>query len=168
LNRDQKVDSRGLFERLYCMESLNSILGSSSIRQINHSKTFNVGTVRGLHFQFPPYSETKIITCMRGKVFDVVVDIRKESQTFLKHFSILLSENSSQSLIVPQGFAHGFQALSPSCELLYMHTADYKADAEGTLNIRDHMLEIQWPISIGDQSEKDKNAQFLKSGFAGI
>jgi dTDP-4-dehydrorhamnose 3,5-epimerase len=161
-------DARGYLERLFCQETLNSLLQDKTIRQINRTLTQNKGAVRGLHFQYPPHAEIKIVSCIKGQVWDVVVDLRRGSSTFLQHHPVLLSENNHQSYLIPEGCAHGFQTLTPDCEMLYFHTADYNADAEGALNACDPRLAINWPQPITDRSERDKNHAMLADDFQGI
>jgi dTDP-4-dehydrorhamnose 3,5-epimerase len=161
-------DSRGFLERLFCQETLKSLLQGKTIRQINRTLTQQKGTVRGLHFQFPPHAETKIVTCLKGKVWDVAVDLRRDSSTFLQYHAVLLSEKNHQSYIIPEGFAHGFQTLTPDCEMLYFHTADYNAEAEGALNATDPQLAINWPEPIAERSERDQRHALLTGDFRGI
>lgn len=168
IERQPIGDSRGFLERLFCQETLNSLLQGKTIRQINRTLTQNKGTVRGLHFQYPPHAETKIVTCIKGQVWDVAVDLRRGSSTFLQHHAVLLSEDNHQSYLIPVGFAHGFQTLSPDCEMLYFHTADYNAEAEGALNACDPRLAINWPQPISDRSERDKNHTMLTDDFHGM
>ena len=105
--------------------------------QINHTLTGRRGTVRGMHYQRPPHAETKFISCLRGEVFDVAVDLRHDSPTFLRWHAEVLSAENHRTLVVPEGFAHGFQTLAEDCELLYLHTAAFAADSEGALNAND-------------------------------
>ena len=168
IERQPIGDSRGLLERLFCQETLNSFLQGKTIRQINRTLTQNKGTVRGLHFQYPPFVETKIVTCLKGQVWDLAVDLRRGSSTFLQFHAVLLSEDNHQSYLIPEGFAHGFQTLTPDCEMFYFHTADYKAEAEGALNACDPRLAINWPEHITDRSERDKNHAMLTDDFHGM
>ena len=115
IERQPSGDSRGLLERLFCQETLNSFLQGKTIRQINRTLTQNKGTVRGLHFQYPPFVETKIVTCLKGQVWDLAVDLRRGSSTFLQFHAVLLSEDNHQSYLIPEGFAHGFQTFPPDC-----------------------------------------------------
>lgn len=161
-------DSRGFLERLFCQETLGHYLQGKTIRQINRTLTEQKGTVRGLHFQYPPNAETKIVTCLKGQVWDVAVDLRRGSPTFLQHHAVLLTEDNYQSYLIPEGFAHGFQTLTPNCEMLYFHTADYIALNEGTLNALDPRLAIQWPESITERSERDTSHAMLTDNFNGI
>ena len=102
------------------------------ICQINKTLTREKGTVRGLHFQQSPYAETKIVSCLRGKVWDVVVDLREGSSTFLSYHAVELSADNHKSYLIPEGFAHGFQTLTSNCELLYFHTAEYNKGSGGS------------------------------------
>ena len=160
-------DNRGSFSRIFCENELSSIL-DFNIKQINHSVTSKRGTIRGLHFQYEPNSEIKMIKCVKGSVFDVVVDIRRNSETFLKVFSIELSEFNNKIIFIPKGFAHGFQALEDDTELIYLHSSLYKPSNEGALNPMDKILDITWPEDISNISEKDKNHPFITDKFKGI
>ena len=168
MQRDVKGDTRGYFERLFCQNLMRQFLGKRQICQVNHSYTAKIGTVRGLHFQSPPFAEMKIVTCVKGKVMDVAVDLRKDSPTYLKHFSLLLTETNHHSLIIPEGFAHGFQTLVDNCELIYFHTECYNQSFEGGLNAIDPMLAIDWPLPISERSSKDEQFGYISKEFKGI
>ena len=168
IKRKPLGDSRGYLERLFCQETLNTILHRKTIRQINHTFTKKKGTVRGLHFQYMPYTETKIVSCLKGKIWDVAVDLRKGSPTFMQHHSVILSEDNFKSFIVPDGFAHGFQTLTEDCEMLYFHTNDYVPEAEGALNAKDPALDINWPLDIQEMSDRDQNHPIVAEGFEGV
>ena len=161
-------DSRGFLERVFCQDALGKLLGGKTIRQINFTLTHQMGVVRGLHFQKPPCAETKIVNCLKGKVWDVAVDLRRGSPTFLGHHAVMLTEDNHRSFLIPEGFAHGFQTLASNCELMYLHTADYDAKAEGALNATDPLLSIPWPKPITERSERDVNHPILTSNFQGI
>ena len=148
-------DHRGYFERFFCMEELIDLIDNQQIVQINHSRSEKAGTVRGMHFQYPPYAEKKFVSCLKGKVFDVAVDIRKESPTFLKWHGEILSEENHKTLFVPEGFAHGFQSLSDYTEILYLCTAVYSPEAEDGLNPLDAKIDISWPLAISELSDRD-------------
>jgi len=167
LVRQPISDSRGFFERLFCMEELKEIVPDKHIVQINHTNTNKKGIVRGLHYQRAPYSEIKCISCLRGEVFDVVVDLRMDSPTYLQWHSELLSEKNYKTIIVPEGFAHGFQSLTDDCEMLYFHTSEFNPESEAGLNARDPRLSISWPLEITEQSLRDKLHPFLKDEFYG-
>ena len=168
IERHSIADSRGLFERMFCHESLGQLLQGKTVRQINRSFTKRKGTVRGLHFQYPPNAETKIVTCLRGKVCDVAVDLRKGSPTFLDYNVVLLTEDNQRSYLIPEGFAHGFQTLTSDCEMLYLHTTDFAEKFEGALNAKDPRLAIDWPEPMTDCSERDLNHPMLKDDFKGV
>ena len=121
-----------------------------------------------MHFQLPPHAETKLVSCLRGEIFDVAVDLRKNSPTFLQCHGEVLSESNHRSLLIPEGFAHGFQALSDDCELIYLHTAAYEASAEGALNAIDQRLAIAWPMVITEISDRDRRHPMLAADFEGI
>lgn len=154
-------DKRGSFSRLFCKEEFKNLGFNKSIKQINLSVTKSKGVIRGLHFQSRPFSETKIVTCIRGEVFDVAVDIRKESPTYLRWFGVVLSPDKNNSFFIPDGFAHGFQSLSDNCELVYMHSELYNQDSEGILNAFDPKIAISWPLSVLEMSDRDRNAPMI-------
>jgi dTDP-4-dehydrorhamnose 3,5-epimerase len=168
IDLEKNNDQRGFLTRLFCQKKFSNLLKEKSIRQINRTFTKKEGVVRGLHFQYSPSAEIKIVSCIRGKVWDVAVDLRKGSSTFLHYYSVTLSEDNSQSLFIPQGFAHGFQTLTSNCEMLYFHTEDYNANSEGALNSLDPLLSIKWPKIISERSIRDNNHPMLDKNFIGI
>lgn len=161
-------DPRGFLSRFYCFEEFAEAGLSITIRQINQSLTIKKGAVRGMHFQYPPYAETKFVSCLRGEVFDIAVDLRRDSPTFLRSHGEILSAGNRKSLRIPEGCAHGFQALTNDCELIYLHTAHYHPEAEGALNIADPKLNIAWPLPIDDLSERDRSHAFIGESYQGI
>ncbi len=160
-------DERGSFSRVYCEEEMKDIFGNI-IKQINHSITKKKGTVRGLHYQYEPNSEVKMLKCISGAVLDVVVDIRKESPTFLQVFTMELTAQNKKMIYIPKGFAHGFQTLEDNTELLYLHSSIYKPSLEGALNVKDPLLNINWPLDIINLSKRDNEHKFLSAAFKGI
>lgn len=168
IQRNYVGDTRGFFERLFCSSDLEPLMKHRRIAQINQSLTHDVGAVRGMHFQHPPYAETKIVTCTKGELFDVAVDVRSSSPTFLQWFGIRLSEENHTSLLIPEGFAHGFQVLRPDSQILYFHSAPYHKDAEGALNALDPRVAIAWPLAVGSRSERDAEHPMLEDSFPGI
>lgn len=168
LTRRRMADARGFLERMYCAEDLAPMLGARRIAQINRTLTLRPGTVRGLHFQHPPHAETKIVGCLRGAVFDVAVDLRAGSPTLLRWHGEVLSAGNGAGLVIPEGFAHGFQTLEPDCELVYFHTAPYAPGSEGGLNVRDPAIGIGWPAPIVELSERDAALPFAGHGFEGL
>lgn len=161
-------DQRGFLSRFYCSEEFRAAGINKPIAQINHTLTRKKGAVRGLHFQHPPYAETKLVNCLKGEIWDVAVDFRHGSPTFLQWHGEILSAENRKSLLIPEGCAHGFQALTEDCELIYLHTAAYHPEAEGALNVADPRLNIAWPLPIGDLSERDRAQPFLGPDFPGI
>lgn len=168
ITRKPFSDARGYFERFFCREELGDILAGRSIVQINHSLSALAGTVRGMHYQTPPHAETKIVACVRGAVFDVAVDIRKGSPTFLQWHAVKLSDDNHKTLIIPEGFAHGFQALSERSELIYLCTAAYAPQADSGLNPLDPAFSIKWPLPISVISDRDRNQPLTCDGFQGM
>ncbi len=161
-------DERGRFARLFCVGSLEAFGQPLAIRQINHSRTRECGTVRGLHFQRPPHSEAKLITCLRGAVWDVAVDVRAGSPTFLHWHAERLEAGDGRSLWLPPGFAHGFQALTDDAELLYLHSADYTPGHEDGLSVTDPRLAIGWPLPVKNLSPRDAGHPLLSDEFQGV
>ncbi len=161
-------DARGAFVRLFCAQELQPLLGHRQIAQINHSRTSHAGAVRGMHFQHPPHAEMKMVRCLRGRVWDVAVDLRAGSGTFLQWHAQELAQDDVQMLVIPEGFAHGFQALEPDSELLYLHTAFYHPPSEGGLRHDDPRLAITWPLPPQDLSPRDLSHPLLGADFTGV
>jgi dTDP-4-dehydrorhamnose 3,5-epimerase len=168
LQRTPASDQRGWLERMYSTTDLAEVLASRQIVQVNRSLTRSKATIRGMHFQVPPSAEAKIVNCLRGAVFDVALDLRRDSPTFLRWHGETLSDENRRSLLVPEGFAHGFQAMVDDCELLYFHTAAYDPTAERRVNPLDPRVAIAWPLPDGHLSERDASQPPLAPGFAGI
>lgn len=160
-------DSRGYLERMFCLDELNEVFGERRIVQINHTLTQTKGTVRGMHFQYAPHAEMKFVSCLRGSVFDVAVDLRKDSSTFLQWHAEPLSADNHRTLVIPEGFAHGFQTLTDDCEMLYLHTATYAPQAEAGLNPQDAKLGIAWPLPISEISPRDTGHVLIADDFEG-
>jgi dTDP-4-dehydrorhamnose 3,5-epimerase len=161
-------DERGAFARLFCQQALSSVLGSRKIVQINHSCTEAVGAVRGLHFQQVPNAEMKLVRCLKGKVWDVAVDLRPQSPSYKRWHAQELSPQNAHMMVIPEGFAHGFQVLEAGSELLYLHTAFYKPEAEGGVRHDDPELGIAWPLPVTDISARDSSHAYIDSSFRGI
>ena len=168
IQRKPIEDDRGFFCRFYCAQAFCEAGLRKPIAQINHTLTRSIGTVRGLHFQYPPHAEAKVVSCFKGEIFDVAVDLRKGSPTFLCWHGETLSAANQKSLLIPEGFAHGFQTLTEDCELIYLHTASYAPDAEGGLNVRDPRLAIAWPLDIAELSNRDQSYSCVGDEFEGI
>lgn len=161
-------DHRGFLSRLYCADEFAAAGCVLSIAQINQTLTRRSGAVRGMHYQLPPFAELKLVTCIRGSVFDVAIDVRAGSPTFLCWHGEVLSPENGRALIIPQGFAHGFQALDADCELLYLHSAPHRPEAERALNACDPRLSLDWPLPITEMSDKDRGHAMLNQDFTGI
>lgn len=168
VQRKPITDARGFFARFYCAVEFRAAGMDKPIAQINHTLTRRKGAVRGLHFQHPPHAETKLVSCLSGAVFDVAVDMRAGSPSFLRWHGEILSAENQRSLLIPEGFAHGFQTLSEDCELLYLHTTAFHPEAEGALNSADPALAIQWPLSVSELSDRDRSHPFIDAHFSGI
>ena len=161
-------DSRGFLSRLFCANELAVAGWHKPIAQINQTQTQRQGTVRGLHYQNAPHSEMKLVTCLRGSVWDVAVDLRSEATTFLQWHAVELSASNCCALLIPEGFAHGFQTLADDCELLYLHSTAYTPEAEAGLNPIDPRLSIDWPLDIAEISERDAKHLMLDDQFKGV
>jgi len=161
-------DNRGFLSRLYCQDDFKLMGLNKHIRQINQTLTKKKGAVRGLHYQLYPFAEAKLVSCVKGEIFDVAVDLRKDSPTYLKWHAEVLSENNQKSFLIPEGFAHGFQTLTDDCELIYLHTAPYSKEHEKGLNYADKKIDINWPLKISEISDKDQTHPMIKDDFEGI
>lgn len=168
VTRDRIGDHRGFLTRLFCAEELALAEWAVPVAQINHTYTARKGTVRGMHFQRPPHAELKLVSCIRGEVWDVAVDMRIGSPTFLQWHAEHLSAENGCAMLIPEGFAHGFQSLTDDAELLYCHSRAYVSDAEGGLNPTDRCLEITWPLSIAELSARDAGHPLITSEFKGV
>ena len=164
---DPIKDERGWFARYFCKKEFSTIGHNKEWVQMNHSFSLKKGTLRGMHFQKPPYSEIKLVRCIQGSVFDVIIDLRKDSPTFLKWFGAELSAENKLMMYIPEGFAHGFQTLEDNSGLLYMHTAYYSPEAEDGLRYNDPLVNISWPIEISEISMRDTNHDILEK-FNGL
>lgn len=160
-------DARGRFTRLFCERELEQLRPGLHFTQINLSETRGRGTVRGLHYQTPPAAEAKLIHCLRGRAFDVAVDLRADSATFLRWHSVELSDDNDRAIFIPEGFAHGFQALSDEVHLLYMHTAPWTPSCEAGLRHDDPRLAIRWPLPVDNVSDRDRAHPLIDDAFDG-
>lgn len=163
LKRHPRSDARGDLTRLFCAEELATVGWHEPIAQINLTVTRQRGTIRGMHLQHPPQAEIKLISCLEGEVFDVAVDLRRDSPTFGRWFSVRLSAENHLSLLIPKGFAHGLQTLTEVCQLLYFHSTAYCQSAEGGINPLDPALAIAWPLAPTLVSARDQNLPFLNA-----
>ncbi len=154
-------DTRGSFTRFYCAKEFEEMGISMPIAQMNSSMTIQKGAVRGMHYQQSPFAEIKLVRCIQGSCYDVAVDLRKDSATYLQYHSEVLSPENNKALYIPEGFAHGFQALEDTTCLIYMVSEFYTPNAEAGLNYADPKINIKWPLEITNISEKDANYPFL-------
>ena len=148
-------DSRGFFGRFWCGKEFKDQGLSFDVAQINVSNNAEAGTLRGLHYQGQPHAESKVVACTSGRVFDVAVDVRPESPTYLQWFGVELNSEDRQMLFIPDGFAHGYQTLEKDTSLLYLVSEFYAPDAEGGLRYDDPAIGIEWPLPVSSISDKD-------------
>lgn len=168
VRRTRLGDSRGFLARLFCADELAEAGWAAPVAQINHTRTLQRGSVRGLHFQDAPHAEKKLVHCLRGEVWDVAVDLRRGSPTFLHWHGEALSGENGVALLIPEGFAHGLQALADDVDMLYCHSVAYAASAERGLHPRDPRLAIAWPLPIAALSPRDEAHAFLGADFVGL
>lgn len=161
-------DERGLFARTYCKKEFKQIGFDKEFVQFNHSFNKHKGTIRGMHFQNAPYAETKLIRCIQGAVYDVAIDLRKGSSTFLQYFEIELTAENMMSILIPEGFAHGFQTLEDNSALIYHHTQYYTQEAGAGFRFNDPALNINWKLPPVKVSEKDKSYKLIDNNFKGL
>ena len=161
-------DERGAFARLFCEQAFSSVLGGRKIVQINHSCTETLGAVRGMHYQHAPHAEMKLVRCLKGRVWDVAVDLRPKSPSYKRWYAKELSPQNAYMMVIPEGFAHGFQVLEAGSELLYLHTASYKPESEGVVRHDDPALGIVWPLPVTHISLRDSSQAYIDTSFRGI
>ena len=156
IDLEKKGDDRGFFARLYCREEFLEHGLEPTVIQANNSFSGDKGTLRGMHYQLAPKAEEKVIRCVKGGLFDVIIDVRQDSETFLQHFSIELTEDNRTMLYVPKGFAHGFMTITEDAEALYLATEYYAPDLERGIRYNDPRFEIAWPMDPVIISDKDR------------
>lgn len=156
LDIERREDDRGFFARVFCQRELAEHGLKPVIAQANVAFNKRLGTVRGMHFQFPPFAETKLVRATRGAILDVIVDLRPESPTFLEHVSVELSADNHRAIYVPERFAHGYQVLSDDTETSYDVGEFYAPQSEGGLRYDDPRLAIAWPLPVTEMSPKDR------------
>ena len=160
---DIHFDDRGYFARIFCKQELSKIGIDFNIVQVNRSLNKKQGTIRGMHFQKLPKAEDKIIQCIKGTIYDVAIDLRKDSSTYGEWVAEELSEENKKMFLIPKGFAHGFQTLTDNCEILYFMSEFYSPQYESGVRWNDPFFNINWPIERQILSEKDKNWPLLKN-----
>ena len=168
MQRQPLGDQRGFLVRLFCAQELAQAGWHTPVAQINQTLTRQRGTVRGLHYQNTPAAEMKLVTCIRGAVWDVAVDLRAGSPTFLQWHAQQLSADNQLALLIPEGCAHGFQTLSDDAELLYCHSMAYAPQADAGLNPLDPRLAISWPLPVAMVSDRDTRQPSVDARFEGV
>lgn len=158
---EPRQDDRGFFSRFYCDEEFSNQSLNTDWTQMNLSLTRGRGSLRGLHFQRGPAAEVKLVRCLRGRVYDVIVDVRDGSPSYGRATGVELTAERRNSIYIPEGFAHGFQTLEDEVELQYFHSRPYSPGHEGGINVMDSDLAIKWPLPIGQISERDQNLPTL-------
>src|SRR6266478_1960383 len=158
---ERREDSRGFSARAFCQKAFAAQGLKPVIAQANVAYNFKKGTLRGMHFQFPPAAETKLVRCTRGAILDIIVDLRPESPTYLQSIAVELNEENGRALYVPERFAHGYQALRDSTETSYQVGEFYAPDCESGLMHDDPRLGLQWPLPVAVISDKDQKFKLL-------
>ena len=167
-NLNNFEDFRGKLKRIFCINELSKKNLNFTVKQINHVIVKKKGTIKGMHIQLPPYSEIKLVKIIKGKIFDVIIDLRKNSKSFLKYKSFILDSSKDNLLFIPKGFAHGFQTLTSNSEIIYCHSEVYNPKKEFSINPLDKKINIKWPKKISSISLKDLNTKFIYDDFDGI
>jgi dTDP-4-dehydrorhamnose 3,5-epimerase len=168
IDLEEKPDSRGFFARSFCAKEFEAHGLKPIVAQTNLSYNHKKGTLRGMHYQISPATETKLIRCTQGAIYDVIIDMRPESPTYLSHIGVELTAENRRALYVPEMFAHGYQALTDGAEVIYQVGEFYTPGYERGLRYDDPLLEISWPLSVSEISEKDRNWPLLESILIGV
>ena len=168
VHRQAHADARGSFSRLFSADALAAAGWTVPLAQVNHSVNTARGTVRGLHYQLAPWAEVKLVSCVRGCIWDVALDLRRDSPTFLRWHAQELSAQTGVALLVPPGCAHGFQALSDDAEIIYCHSAPFVPDAQAGVHPCDPRLGIDWPLPVQRLSQRDADWPALGADFTGV
>lgn len=161
-------DSRGFFTRTFCEKEFAAQGLVQHFVQANHSGTQGKGVIRGMHFQHAPHGEVKLVKCVQGSIFDVIVDVRAGSPTFLQWFGAELNAENKRMMYVPAGFAHGFQSLSDYSEITYLVSAFYNKESEGGIKYDDAAVGIEWPVAVSLVSDKDLKIPLIDASFSGV
>jgi len=162
------IDNRGFFTRVFCENEFAQHGLVQHFVQANHSGTNGKGVIRGMHFQHAPFCEVKLVKCVQGGVFDVIVDVRKGSPTFLQWFGAELTAENKRMMYLPAGFAHGFQTLTDYSEITYMVSNFYNKESEGGVRYNDEKVKIGWPLPVSVVSDKDQHIPLIDPGFKGV
>ena len=165
LEAEPRRDDRGSFARMFCLEELGELGVDGGVRQANISQTVRCQTLRGLHYQLAPSAETKVVSCMRGAIHDVVLDLRPDSPTFGRHAAVELSAENRRMVVVPEGCAHGFLTLEDHCDAFYLVSAAHDPARERGVRWNDPAFAIPWPFSPAAISERDSAHPDFDPGF---
>ncbi|WP_430227305.1 dTDP-4-dehydrorhamnose 3,5-epimerase [Paraburkholderia tropica] len=168
IDLEKRGDERGFFARVFCENEFGAQGLETRFVQINNSSSAKRGTLRGMHFQLPPEGEVKVVRCIKGSLYDVIVDLRPDSPTFKQWFGAELSAENRRMMYVPRGFAHGFITLTDDAEAFYLVSAFYAPHEERGLRYNDPAIGIEWPIAPTEISEKDQNWPDLDVEFHGL
>ncbi|KXV56102.1 hypothetical protein AD947_12335 [Acetobacter tropicalis] len=169
IHTERKQDTRGSFGRIFCEKEFNIRNLVFHFVQWSSSRTIEAGTIRGMHLQLPPAGETKLVKCVRGKIYDVVCDLRRNSQSYLKKIEIPLHEDDDIILYIPEGCVHGYQSLTNNVDIIYFISNFYDADRLGGIRYDDPMMNVTWPLSPTCISARDQALPFFKQGlFEGL
>lgn len=162
------IDNRGYYERFFCSDEFKELGFTDTVKQINHSQTTSKGVIRGFHYQKPPYCEMKLVRCINGSIFDVALDLRKDSPTFMKHFSCELTSTNGTYLLIPEGVAHAFQTTSDLSEILYIVNKKYTPSSDVAINPMDPTIHVKWPLNVNKELSKELKAPLISQDFQGI
>lgn len=168
VEQENRVDDRGFFARAFCKHEFDAVGISFNPIQMNNSLSLKKGTLRGMHYQLPDASENKFVRCTRGSFYDVIIDLRPDSSTFLKWYGVELSDENRLAIYVPKGFAHGFLTTQDNSEALYMVDHVHDQLLERGIRYDDPLIAIKWPIEIFEVSEKDKSWPNFNNEFHGV
>lgn len=158
---EPREDERGYFARTFCQKEFAAHGLNPVVAQANIASNLKKGTMRGMHFQFPPSGESKLVRCTRGSILDIIVDLRPESPTYLQHIAVGLDDKTMRALYVPERFAHGYQVLEDNTDAIYLHSEFYHPEAEGGLRYDDPHLGLEWPLPFGLISPRDQTLPLL-------
>ena len=168
INLEKYEDERGFFARVFCESEFQEMGLSSEFIQVNNSLTGSKGTIRGMHYQLEPSAEVKIVRCIRGSLYDAIIDLRPDSSSFCKWFGSELSAENRQMMYVPKGFAHGFLTLEDNTETFYFASNSYSPDLERGIRFDDSYFGIEWPIPVTESSPKDKSCPDFDPEWHGV
>ena len=157
IDHERREDNRGFFARTFCQKEFEAHGLNPHIVQCNVAFNKRVGTLRGLHFQLPPYQEAKLVRCTRGAVYDVIVDLRRDSPTFKKWVAVELTAENRKMLYVPTGFAHSYQTLEDNSEVIYQVSEFYAPEHARGVRYNDRAFDVRWPLEITEISEQDRH-----------